>query len=45
LNEQGSTIDEIKRHGEKDLQITDYGNNGISVTTFLGNYLIQYAKF
>ena len=45
LNTQGSKMDDVKRHGEKDLQITDYGNRGISITTFLGNYLIQYAKF
>ena len=41
LNTQGSKIDDVKRHGEKDLQITDYGSRGISITTFLGNYLIQ----
>ena len=45
LDTQGSKIDDVKRHGEKDLQITDYGSRGISITTFLGNYLIQYAKF
>ena len=45
LNTNGSQIDDVKRHGEKDLQITDYGSRGISITTFLGNYLIQYAKF
>ena len=45
LNSMGSMMDDVKRHGEKDLQITDYGNRGISITTFLGNYLIQYAKF
>jgi hypothetical protein len=45
LDSQGSSIDDVKRHGEKDLQITNYGNQGISITTFLGDYLIQYAKF
>ena len=45
LDSKGMTIDDVKRHGEKDLQITDYGSRGISITTFLGNYLIQYAKF
>ena len=45
LDSQGSPIDDVKRHGEKDLQITNYGNQGISITTFLGDYLIQYAKF
>ena len=45
LNSKGSVLDEVKRHGEKDLQITNYGNQGISITTFLGDYLIQYAKF
>jgi hypothetical protein len=45
LDSQGSALDNVKRHGEKDLQITNYGNQGISITTFLGDYLIQYAKF
>jgi len=45
LDSQGRVIDSIKRHGEKDIQITNYGNQGISITTFLGNYLIQYTKF
>ena len=45
VDSQGSSIDDVKRHGEKDLQITNYGNQGISITTFLGDYLIQYAKF
>lgn len=45
LDSQGRVIDSIKRHGEKDIQITDYGSQGISITTFLGNYLIQYTKF
>lgn len=45
LDSQGRVIDNIKRHGEKDIQITNYGRQGISITTFLGNYLIQYAKF
>lgn len=45
LNSKGSPLDDVKRHGEKDLQITNYGNQGISITTFLGDYLIQYAKF
>ena len=45
LDSQGRVIDNIKRHGEKDIQITNYGRQGISITTFSGNYLIQYAKF
>ncbi len=45
LDSQGKILDNVKRHGEKDVQITSYGNQGISITTFLGNYLIQYAKF
>jgi hypothetical protein len=45
LDSKGSALDDVKRHGEKDLQITNYGNQGISITTFLGDYLIQYAKF
>ena len=45
LDSQGLALDNVKRHGEKDLQITNYGSQGISITTFLGDYLIQYAKF
>ena len=45
LDSQGTALENVKRHGEKDLQITNYGNQGISITTFLGDYLIQYAKF
>ena len=34
-----------KRHGEKNLQLTTYDDRGISITTFLGDKLIQYTKF
>lgn len=40
LTEQGQ-----KRHGEKNLQLTTYDDRGISITTFLGDKLIQYTKF
>ena len=40
LTEQGQ-----KRHGEKNLQLTTYNDRGISITTFLGDKLIQYTKF
>jgi hypothetical protein len=33
------------RRGNKNLQLTTYDHRGISITTFLGEILIQYTKF
>ena len=45
LNSDNLTEQGKKRHGEKSLQLTTYDHRGISITTFLGNKLIQYTKF
>ncbi|MEJ6637792.1 MAG: hypothetical protein QNL10_05100 [Crocinitomicaceae bacterium] len=45
LSPKDLTIENVKRHGEKQLQLTTYDHRGISITTFLGDILIQYTKF
>ena len=45
LNSENLTEQGKKRHGEKSLQLTTYDRRGISITTFLGDKLIQYTKF
>ena len=45
LNPKDLTTENVKRHGEKNLQLTTYDQRGISITTFLGDILIQYTKF
>jgi hypothetical protein len=45
LNSNNFTEQGQKRHGEKNLQLTTYDDRGISITTFLGDKLIQYTKF
>ena len=45
LNSQGLSETKEKRRGEKNLQLTTYDHRGISITTFLGDILIQYTKF
>jgi hypothetical protein len=45
LNSNNFTELGEKRHGEKNLQLTTYDDRGISITTFLGDKLIQYTKF
>ena len=45
LNSNNFTEQRQKRHGEKNLQLTTYNDRGISITTFLGDKLIQYTKF
>lgn len=44
LDELGQNLDTDKRHGEQRVQLSAFGNNAYSVTTFLGNYIIQYTK-
>ena len=45
LDSKGLTETKEKRRGEKNLQLTTYDHRGISITTFLGDILIQYTKF
>ena len=44
LDEFGRNLDKDKRHGQQEVQLSSFGNNAYSITTYLGNYLIQYNK-
>jgi hypothetical protein len=44
LDDLGRDLDTDKRHGEQEVQLSAFGNNAYSITTFLGNYIIQYNK-
>jgi len=41
---KGNKIDESERHGEQKIEISPFGTNAFSITTYLGSYLIQYTK-
>jgi hypothetical protein len=41
---KGNRIDESERHGEQKIEISPFGANAFSITTYLGSYLIQYTK-
>ncbi len=41
---KGNAFDDSERHGEQKLEISPFGNNAFSITTYLGTYLIQYTK-
>lgn len=41
---KGNTLDENALHAEQKTVVSGFGNAGFSITTFLGNYLIQYNK-
>ncbi len=44
LNESGELMDTSSKHGEQKIELSRFGSRGFSITTFLGNYLIQYNK-
>jgi hypothetical protein len=44
LDDLGRDLDTDERHGEQEVQLSAFGNNAYSITTFLGNYIIQYNK-
>ena len=44
LNNVGVIIDNASKHGEQKMEISRFGARGFSITTFLGNYMIQYNK-
>lgn len=44
LDDLGRNLDQQDRHGEEQVQITNFGSSAFSITTFLGTYLIQYTK-
>ncbi len=41
---KGNKIDELERHGQQKIEISPFGANAFSITTYLGSYLIQYTK-
>jgi hypothetical protein len=41
---KGNKLDESERHGEQKVEISPFGTNAFSITTYLGSYLIQYTK-
>jgi hypothetical protein len=41
---RGNKIDDSERHGEKKLELSPFGTNAFSITTYLGSNLIQYTK-
>jgi hypothetical protein len=44
LNQNGKLMDVSSKHGEQKVDISGFGSRGFSITTYLGNYLIQYNK-
>lgn len=44
LDDLGRDLDTEKRHGQQEVQLSSFGNNAYSITTFLGSYIIQYNK-
>ena len=41
----GAPLDEVARHADGPSQTTSFGTFGQSITTLLGNVLIQYTKY
>lgn len=44
LDDLGRDLDTQKRHGQQEIQLSGFGNNAYSLTTYLGTYLIQYNR-
>lgn len=44
FDQLGRASDQNERHGEEKVQVSPFGSNAYSITTFLGSYLIQYTK-
>jgi hypothetical protein len=44
FDQLGRASDQNERHGEIKVQVSPFGSNAYSITTFLGSYLIQYTK-
>ena len=44
LNSTGQFIDNKERKGSEKIQITQFGENAFSISTILGNTVIQYTK-
>lgn len=44
LDTYGKEIDMEERPGQREVQISPFGNNGCSITTYLSQFLIQYNQ-
>lgn len=44
LDQYGRANDQNDKHGETKVQVSSFGSNAYSITTFLGSYIIQYTK-
>ena len=44
LNSLGQVIDDQEFKGSEKIQITQFGENAFSISTILGNAVIQYTK-
>ena len=44
LDQNGRANDLNDKHGETKVQVSSFGSNAYSITTFLGSYIIQYTK-
>lgn len=44
LDQSGNYIDNSSKHGEQKLALSRFGTRGLSITTYLSTYLIQYNK-
>ncbi|MEN9699484.1 MAG: hypothetical protein RLZZ301_682 [Bacteroidota bacterium] len=44
LDDLGRKLDDTDREGEAKVQVSAFGGNAFSITSFLGSYLIQYTK-
>ena len=44
LDQYGRANDQDDKHGETKVQVSSFGSNAYSITTFLGSYIIQYTK-
>lgn len=42
--QKGKLLDQEDRPAYKEVQASSFGNNGYSITTFLGNFLIQFNR-
>ncbi len=44
LDQNGRENDQNEKHGETKVEVSSFGANAYSITTFLGSYIIQYTK-
>jgi hypothetical protein len=44
LNNGGELLDNSSKHGEQKIELSGFGARSFSITTLLGNYLIQCNK-